>query len=99
MSAFAVSGTRQRRHIKALRPVFLRRKVASGGGGDGKVRLWLVDEQKLIAALCPRAGRNLTKDEGPATSVPTLPRSRAVATAPRIDERPTRNHGTSRTGP
>jgi WD40 repeat protein len=33
------------------------------GGGYGKVKLWLVDEQKLIAALCLRAGRNLTKDE------------------------------------
>jgi WD40 repeat protein len=31
--------------------------------GDGKIKLWLVDEQKLIAALCLRAGRNLTKDE------------------------------------
>ena len=79
MSAFAVSGTRQRRHLTALRPVFLRRKVASGGGGDGKVRLWLVDEQKLIAALCPRAGRNLTKDEGAryiGSDTPTQPSCR-----------------------
>jgi hypothetical protein len=35
----------------------------ASGGGDGKIKLWLVDEQKLIAALCLRAGRNLTKDE------------------------------------
>ena len=32
-------------------------------GGDDKIKLWLVDEQKLIAALCLRAGRNLTKGE------------------------------------
>jgi WD40 repeat protein len=38
-------------------------RLASGGGDNGKIRLWLVDEQKLIAALCARAGRNLTKDE------------------------------------
>jgi hypothetical protein len=30
---------------------------------DGEIKLWLVDEQKLITALCLRAGRNLTKDE------------------------------------
>jgi hypothetical protein len=30
---------------------------------DGEIKLWLVDEQKLIAALCLRAGRNLTKNE------------------------------------
>src|SRR6516225_6410873 len=35
----------------------------ASGGRDGKIKLWLVDEQKLIAALCLRAGRNLTKDE------------------------------------
>jgi WD40 repeat protein len=28
-----------------------------------KIRLWLVDEQQLIATLCLRAGRNFTKDE------------------------------------
>jgi hypothetical protein len=32
-------------------------------GGDGTIKLWLVDEQKLIAALCLRAGRNLKKNE------------------------------------
>jgi WD40 repeat protein len=30
---------------------------------DGKIKLWLVDEQKLIEALCLRAGRNLANDE------------------------------------
>jgi WD40 repeat protein len=35
----------------------------ASGGYDGKIKLWLVDEQKLISALCLRAGRNLTKDE------------------------------------
>ena len=35
----------------------------ASGGDDGKIKLWLVGEQKLIAALCLRAGRNLTKDE------------------------------------
>ena len=35
----------------------------ASGGGDGTIKLWLVDEQNLIAALCLRAGRNLTKDE------------------------------------
>ena len=35
----------------------------ASGGNDGKIRLWLVDEQQLISALCLRAGRNLTKDE------------------------------------
>ena len=33
------------------------------GGEDGKIKIWLVDEQKLVAALCLRAGRNLTKKE------------------------------------
>jgi len=35
----------------------------ASGGDDGKIKLWLVGEQKLIAALCLRAGRSLTKDE------------------------------------
>jgi hypothetical protein len=35
----------------------------ASSGDDGKIKLWLVDEQKLIAALCLRAGRNLTKAE------------------------------------
>jgi WD40 repeat protein len=35
----------------------------ASGGDDGKINLWLVDDQKLITALCLRAGRNLTKDE------------------------------------
>jgi WD40 repeat protein len=37
-------------------------RLASGGDG-GKIKLWLVDEEKLISALCLRAGRNLSKDE------------------------------------
>ena len=35
----------------------------ASAGVDGKIKLWQVDEQKLIAALCLRAGRNLTKAE------------------------------------
>ena len=35
----------------------------ASGGKDGKIKLWLVDEQKLIAALCLRAGRDLSKEE------------------------------------
>ena len=35
----------------------------ASAGNDGTIKLWLVDEQKLIAALCLRAGRNLTEDE------------------------------------
>jgi hypothetical protein len=35
----------------------------ASGGEDGMIKLWLVDEQKLIAALCLRVGSNLTKDE------------------------------------
>ena len=35
----------------------------ASGGYDGKIRLWLVEEQKLVEALCLRAGRNLTKVE------------------------------------
>jgi hypothetical protein len=38
-------------------------RLASGGDVDGNIKLWLVDEQKMITALCLRAGRNLTKDE------------------------------------
>jgi WD40 repeat protein len=32
-------------------------------GGDGTIKHWLIDEEKLIAALRLRTGRNLTKDE------------------------------------
>ena len=35
----------------------------TNGSLEGKIKLWLVDEQRLVAALCLRAGRNLTKDE------------------------------------
>jgi hypothetical protein len=31
--------------------------------GDSNIKLWLVDEDKLIAALCLRPGRNLTKEQ------------------------------------
>jgi WD40 repeat protein len=48
-------------------PVYSLAVLADGrlasGGDDGKIRLWLVDEQKLIGALCLRAGRNLTSKE------------------------------------
>ena len=30
---------------------------------NGTIKIWLVDEQKLIAALCLRVGSNLTKKE------------------------------------
>jgi hypothetical protein len=53
-------------------------RLASGGG---EIKLWLVDEQKLIAALCLRAGR----------SAPTLPGSRAVAASLRTGVPQTRN--------
>ena len=36
---------------------------SASGGGDGTIKLWLVEEQKLVTALCLRAGRNLTKAE------------------------------------
>jgi WD40 repeat protein len=35
----------------------------ASGRADGQIKFWLVEEEKLIAALCLRAGRNLTKDE------------------------------------
>ena len=35
----------------------------ASGGTDGTSKLWLVDEQQLVAALCLRAGRNLTRAE------------------------------------
>jgi WD40 repeat protein len=35
----------------------------ASGDVDGTIKLWFVDEQKLINALCLRAGRNLTKEE------------------------------------
>jgi WD40 repeat protein len=38
-------------------------RLASGGVDDGKTKLWLVEEENLIAALCLRPGRNLSKDE------------------------------------
>jgi len=37
-------------------------RLASGDSG-GTIKIWLVDEQKLIAALCLRVGSNLTKEE------------------------------------
>ncbi len=42
-------------------------RLASGGkllgGLGGEIKLWVVEEEKLIAALCLRVDRNLTKDE------------------------------------
>jgi len=35
----------------------------ASAGYDGEIKLWLVDEQKLIAVLCLRAVRNFTKEE------------------------------------
>ena len=64
----------------------------ASGGSDGKIKVWLVDEQKLIAALCLRAGRNLTKNaSGLAISAPTLHGSRAVATGPQTGVPQTRS--------
>lgn len=34
----------------------------AAGGLDGAIKLWLVDERKLIAAFCLRAGRKLSRD-------------------------------------
>ena len=48
-------------------------RLASGEAEDGKIKLWLADEQELVAALCRHAGRNLTTGSGRATSAPTLP--------------------------
>ena len=55
----------------------------ASGGDDGNIKIWLVDEQKLIAALCLRAGRNLTKDQWARYISPDTLGSRAVATSPR----------------
>ena len=52
-------------------------RLASGGLG-GKIKLWLVDERKLLAALCLRAGRNFTNDEWPGTWAPTRRGGRAA---------------------
>jgi WD40 repeat protein len=35
----------------------------ASGGSDDHIKLWVVDQQKLIEALCLRVGRNLTRDE------------------------------------
>ena len=35
----------------------------ASAGDDGRVKLWLVEEERLISALCLRAGRNLTQEE------------------------------------
>ncbi len=32
------------------------------GGNNSTIKLWLVDDDKLLAALCLRAGRNLSND-------------------------------------
>jgi WD40 repeat protein len=46
----------------------------ASAGEDGKIKLWSYDEQKLIAALCLRPGRNLTKDEWARYVDPDTPR-------------------------
>jgi WD40 repeat protein len=51
----------------------------ASGGTDGKIKLWLVNEEKLIAAICLRAGLNLSKDEWAryvAADIPWLPSCR-----------------------
>ena len=45
----------------------------AGGGGDGTIKLWVVEEQQLIAALCLRAGRNLTNAEWARYIGPDIP--------------------------
>jgi cytochrome c len=35
----------------------------ASAGFDGQIKLWLVDDEKVTAALCLRAGRNLSKAE------------------------------------
>jgi hypothetical protein len=45
----------------------------ASAGYDGEIKLWLVDQQKLIAALCLRAGRNLTKGEWDRYNGPDTP--------------------------
>ena len=50
----------------------------ASGGLEGKIKLWLVDERKLHAALCLRAGRNFTNDEWPGTWAPTRRGGRAA---------------------
>jgi WD40 repeat protein len=46
----------------------------ASAGEDGQIKLWLVDEMKLIAALCLRAGRNLSGDEWTRFIGPDTPR-------------------------
>jgi WD40 repeat protein len=59
----------------------------ASGAADGTIRLWLVDEEKLIAALCLRAGRNLSKDEWARYMAPRLPGSRAAGNTPQTGGR------------
>jgi WD40 repeat protein len=35
----------------------------ASGGKDSRIKLWLVDNQNLVAALCLRVGRNLSKQD------------------------------------
>ena len=53
---------------------------------DGKIKMWLIDERKLIAAFCLRAGRNLMKDEWARYIGPDIPGNRAAGTSPRTGE-------------
>jgi len=41
----------------------LRDNRLASAGEDGQIKLWLVAESKLIAALCLRAGRNLSDED------------------------------------
>ena len=50
------------RRANTAPPVLADGRLASGDI-DGTIKLWLVENEKLIAALCLRAGRNLTKAE------------------------------------
>ena len=61
------------------------------GGEDGKIKLWVVDEQKLITALCLRAGRNLTKDEWARYIGPDTPWQPSCRDLPSNWRTPTRN--------
>ena len=56
----------------------------ASGGEDGKIKLWLVREEKLLAALCLRPVEILARTSGLVISAPALPGNQAAATGPQI---------------
>jgi WD40 repeat protein len=64
--------------IQSLAVLLDGRLGSAGNDVDSVIKLWLVNEEKLIAALCLRAGRNLSKDEWARYmgDTPRLPRCR-----------------------